>query len=120
MRFGVVLLSLAVFEIMALLFGYIAPNSFVGVLLGSGNWIDFIQVSALMDSLILGTTAVVGIYLKNNLLVFGGITYFLMKTIFGINGIIAYFPEPVGHIIFGLMSLIFIWTALEWWRTNDN
>lgn len=122
MKFGTIFIALAITEVLLFLFGYINQNSLIGIFLGTGNWGDFLSLTNLLDTtnLVLSVTAVVGIVTKNQYMIFGSLTLFLLDTVFGITGVIGYFPAPFGHILFGILSLIFGWLALEWWRQNEN
>lgn len=122
MKFGTIFIALAITEVLLFLFGYINQNSLIGIFLGTGNWENFLSLTNLLDTtnLVLSVTAVVGIVTKNQYMIFGSLTLFLLDTVFGITGVIGYFPAPFGHILFGILSLIFVWLALEWWRQNEN
>lgn len=122
MKFGTIFIALAITEVLLFLFGYINQNSLIGIFLGTGNWGNFLSLTNLLDTtnLVLSITAVVGIVTKNQYMIFGSLTLFLLDTVFGITGVIGYFPAPFGHILFGILSLLFTWLALEWWRQNEN
>lgn len=128
MKFGTIFIALAITEVLLFLFGYINQNSLIGVLIGNGDWGDFFKLgegltfSGLLSvkNLVLSVTAVVGIVAKNRFMIFGSLTLFLMDTVFGITGIIGYFPEPFGYILFGIFNLLFTWLAIEWWGQNEN
>lgn len=116
------MLSMVIIELFLFLFGYIDSNSIISILLGSGSWKDVLSIDNLINSgnLILGATSVVGIYLKNSFLIFAPLAVFLLDFVFGMSGIIGVFPEPIGHILFGIISFMFAWFAVEWWRMRDD
>lgn len=122
MKFGTIFIALAITEVLLFLFGYINQNSLIGIFFGAGDIKSFLSLTNLLDAtnLILSITAIVGIVTKNQYMIFGSLTLFLLDTVFGITGVIGYFPAPFGHILFGILSLIFVWLALEWWRQNEN
>jgi hypothetical protein len=122
MKFGTIFIALAITEVLLFLFGYINQNSLIGIFFGAGDIKNFLSLTNLLDAtnLILSITAIVGIVTKNQYMIFGSLTLFLLDTVFGITGVIGYFPAPFGHILFGILSLIFVWLALEWWRQNEN
>jgi len=116
------LLGVIIIELLLFLFGYIDSNSLIAVLLSNGNWKELFSASGLMSSsnLILGATSLIGIYFKSQFLIFAPLVLFMMDFIFGMSAIIGFFPEPIGHIIFGLISFIFTWLAIEWWKNRDD
>lgn len=122
MRFGVATLGLIIIEFLLYLFGYINSNSIIAVMLGTGSFKDLFSLGGLLNvqNMILSATTVVGIVQKNSYIIFGSLTLFLLDSVFGLSGIIGIFPEPFGHILFGLISFVFTWLAVEWWRVNDN
>lgn len=128
MKFGTLVISLAIIEVLLYLFGYISSNSLINVILGNGNWGDFFKLGEglsfngllSVQNLVLSVTAVVGIVAKNRFMIFGSLTYFLIDTVFGISGIIGLFPNPFGYILFGIFNLLFTWLAIEWWGQNEN
>lgn len=126
MRFGLIIFVLLIAEIFLFIFGYISSNSLIGVVFGSGEWQDLFRLTTeegtgLLSSgnLIGAAGTAFGLILKNNYLIFAGFIILSFGFILGINGIIPYFPEPMGEIIYGLFSFLFAWMALEWWRMRD-
>lgn len=113
---------LAIVEVLLVMFGYISSNSLVGIMIGTGTWSSFFQMSNLMaaGNLIAATGVAFGLIMNRHWLIFGGLAFTLSSLVLGINGIIAYFPVPLGAIIYGIISFIFVWAALEWWRMRDN
>lgn len=125
MRFGLIIFVLLIAEIFLFIFGYISSNSLIGVIFGSGEWQSLLQLTTeeggLLNSgnLIGAMGTAFGLILRNNYLIFAGFVAISFGFIFGLNGIIPYFPEPMGQIIYGLFSFMFAWMALEWWRMRD-
>lgn len=115
-------LGLVIIELFLFIFGYIDSNSLIAILLSNGDWRTIFSTTGLLstENLILGATSVVGIYFKSQLLIFAPLVVFMMSFVFGMSGIIGYFPEPIGHIIFGLFSFVFTWLAIEWWKNRDD
>lgn len=122
MKFGVAFIGLVIAEVFLYLFGYIESNSLIAILLGTGNWTSFLSLDGLLTTtnLILSITSIVGIVTKNQYMIFGSLTLFLLDTVFGLSGIIGIFPAPFGYILFGIISLVFTWLGLEWWRQNES
>lgn len=121
MKFGSILLITILIELFLVLFGYISPNSVVGILLGTGNFKTLLTESLLSTTtLVWGATSTIGIVFNNTFFIFLGITAFLIDFVFGMSGIIGIFPVPFGHILYGIYTFIFVWTAIEWWRMRDD
>lgn len=122
MKLGPMFIAIAIIQLLLMLFGIIDSNSLISVLLGLSTWKEFFSFDSLFstENLLLSVTAVVGIVLKNSYVLFASLAIFVLDTIFGMSGIIGLFPEPFGHIIFGVISLAFTWLVLEWWRLNDQ
>lgn len=115
-------IAIAIAQLFLMIFGIIEPNSLVGVFLGVGTWKSFLSLDGLFNvtNLLLSVTAVVGIVLKNSYVLFAAITIFILDSVFGLSGIVGAFPSPIGHILFGIISLVFSWLAIEWWRMNEQ
>jgi len=123
MRFGPIMFMLLLIELLLVVFGYIDSNSFVGVLLGEGSFKEMFNLTStglLSTSNLIGAAGTAfGLILKNNYLIFAGFVLFTFDLVFGISGIVAYFPTPFGEILYGIIAFIFTWMALEWWRLRD-
>lgn len=122
MKFGTLVISLGIIEVLLYIFGYIDSNSLIAIFFGTGDFGSFFSLTNLLNTtnLVLSVTAVVGIVTKNQYMIFGSLTLFLFDIVFGISGIIGLFPAPFGTILFGIITLVFTWLALEWWRQNEN
>lgn len=122
MKFGTIFISFAIIEVFLYLFGYISSNSLIAIFFGIGDVQTFLSLTNLLNTtnLVLSVTTVVGIVTKNQYMIFGSLTLFLLDTVFGMSAIAGAFPYPFGYILFGIITIVFTWLGLEWWRQNEN
>lgn len=121
MKLEGVFLGYAILTLFMFIFGIIqeVTNPVLQLLLyGTIKWSEIINFSGLVSSagtIIGGATTVGGIILQNRLMVFGGVTSFLIAYGSTILPLVNYFPNPLGWIIWGILNFVLVFTAISYW-----
>lgn len=137
MRFGAIFLGYALLLFLLFIFGIVtvSDNIILNILVNGASWNEalvsgtwglwgnsFVTITGVM-AFVISAGAFVGGRLfgitPNRFLVFGGIlTFIISQYLTTISPIIYVFPENfriIGHLIYGVLSFVFIWTAIEFW-----
>lgn len=137
MRFGTIFLGYGILLFLLYVFGIVGieDNTILNILVSGGEWNKALYGGSfgLWGSSFLSITAIMGFVVSagafvgskvfgvvpNRFLVFGGILAFIVGSYLDtISPIIYVFPEDfriIGYLIYGVLSFVFIWTAIEFW-----
>jgi len=137
MRFGTIFLGYGILLFLLYTFGIVGieDNTLLNILIGGGTWNEGLYSGGfgLWGTSLLSITAIMGFIVSagafvgskvfgivpNRFLVFGGILAFIVGNYLDtITPIIYVFPEDmriIGQLIYGILSFVFIWTAIEFW-----
>jgi hypothetical protein len=121
MKVGGIFLGYGILAVLLFTFGVIeeTSNPFMNLLLYGGNWESFFGIAGLIS---LGTTtfgAVISIYglvTRSRFLIMAGLlTGVIFNYLTLIYPIVNLFPNPLGYIIYGILSIVLIWSGIEFW-----
>jgi len=121
MKVGGIFLGYGLLAVLLFTFGIIqeTSNPFLSILLFGGDWKVFFGIAGLIS---LGTStfgAVISIYglvTRSRMLVMAGLmTGVIFNYLTLIYPIVDLFPNPLGYLIYGVLSIVLIWSGIEFW-----
>jgi len=123
MKLGAVFLGYGLLLVLLFMFGIISEtaNPFLQVFLYGGDWTTFFDLTG-SGGIIAGATTLVGIaslygvVTKNRYMIFGPLIIGgILNYMTAIYPIVNYFPNPLGHIAYAILSFVLVWTSIEFW-----